>query len=717
MTSGEVEAGADIAKTPVYYLGTDVGGTFTDLMLYTDEGDVSCVKVPSTPQEPARSTLQGVEEITRQRGLDPRGWQRLNQTHSSTIATNALIERTGAVVGLLVNQGFRDLLELQRLVPADPSRYDSRRPAPLVPRRHVREIAGRLDARGEELGPIDEAEVVTAADELVAAGVEVIAVCLLHSYANPAHERRVKEIIEAVHPGLPVELSSFVWAQAREFERAALTTMNCHVRPVIERYVDGLVQGMAMAGVQTDVCISRSNGGMQSAATLRTRPIVAALSGPSAGVAGAALTAAAAGMPDADLITFDVGGTSADVGVIRGGKPLLSTEERVADLPLMIPTVAVSSIGAGGGSMLWLDSTGKLRVGPRSVGSVPGPACYGSGSTIPSVTDAFLVAGLLDAEAKLGDRIRPDLDAARRAMEPLAQGLGATIESVADDAIAIATAMMAAEVIKAVARYGADTPEFGMVAFGGAGPMLAALVAAEAHLPTVLIPVFPGTLSAMGAALASAEADFVEPAYAALDDEGGREIGDAYASLAARSRRWLDTEAQVGGMIESTRVLYSGEVRYEGQGYDLNVAIEEDWLRTGDTSRIRQAFAEEHLRTYGHANPTGKARIQELRAHVVAELRKPRMLTSVGKRPAEPIGRRELRLWGRPHVADVYLRDTIAVGQRIDGVAILNQMDTTTVIPPGWYAEVTPSGSLLLKAVRGSRQGATDQRAYAGGRA
>jgi N-methylhydantoinase A len=331
-------------------IGTDVGGTFTDLVFVTPSGEVHCFKVPSTPSRPGESILTGVEEIRAALRPDPHAWRDAFHTHSSTVATNALIERRGSRVGLITTLGFRDLFELQRLAIPHPMRFDSRRPTPLVPRELVREVAGRIGPDGEEVDPLDAPGLLAAARELAAAGVEIAVVTFVHSYRNPAHERRARELVEREGIALRLELSSDVWPQAREYERAVLTTINASVRPIIESYVGRLTDGLGARGLEIPARVARSNGGAELARTMRDRPVVALLSGPAAGVAGAADAAEDAGWPNADLMTLDVGGTSADIGVIRDGKPVLSSEEVIGEFPVLIPTVAVSSIGAGGGS-------------------------------------------------------------------------------------------------------------------------------------------------------------------------------------------------------------------------------------------------------------------------------------------------------------------------------------------------------------------------------
>src|SRR5437764_6014318 len=444
---------------PACHPGTDVGGTFTDLVFYTASGELHCFKGRSTPARPGASILEGIDEIKTALGVDDAAWREMVNTHSSTVATNALIERKGAKIGMIVSSGFRDLFELQRLAIPHPMRFDSRRPLPLVPRALVREVGGRIAADGSEIDALDAASAIAAARELVALGVEIAVVVLLHSYRNPTHERQLRAVVEREGIPLRLELSSEVWAQAREYERGVLTAVNASIRPIVEAYVERLEQGLGERAIAAPARVARSNGGAELAETMRSRPVVALLSGPAAGVAGAAAAAQDAGWDAADLMTVDVGGTSADIGVIRSGRPVLSSEEHIADFPLLIPTIAVSSIGAGGGSILWLDPTGSLKVGPRSVGADPGPACYGtSGSRTPALTDAFLVAGLLAPGQRLGGKLPLQMAPAREALDTLAGPLGMSIEEVADGASRVANALMAAEASNVLARRGVDAP-------------------------------------------------------------------------------------------------------------------------------------------------------------------------------------------------------------------------------------------------------------------
>jgi N-methylhydantoinase A len=675
-------------------IGTDVGGTFTDLVFCTASGEVHCFKVPSTPSHPGESILTGVDEISGALRPDATAWRDAHHTHSSTVATNALIERRGARVGLITTIGFRDLFELQRLAIPHPMRFDSRRPLALVPREWVHEVRGRIGADGAEIEQLHEQDVIDAARALAAAGVEIAVVTFIHSYRNPAHEQLVRAAIRQHGIDLRVELSSDIWPQAREYERAVLTTINASVRPIVEAYVARLSEGLAERGLAVPARIARSNGGAELARTTRDRPVVALLSGPAAGVAGAADAAEDAGWAKVDLMTLDVGGTSADIGVIRAGAPVLSSEEQVGDFPVLIPTVAVSSIGAGGGSIIWLDGTGSLKVGPRSVGADPGPACYGGGSMIPALTDAFLVAGLLTPGQRLGGKLALQLAPARQALATIGARLDWTPEQVADGAIRIATAMMAAEATRVLARRGVDAPRFRMVAFGGAGPLMAALIAEEIAIDTILIPPFPGALSALGAARANIEGDLVRPVYSRLHAVSAGDLTGVYDTLRDEAATWIAAQS-AGAGIDTIHVTYAAEMRYEGQGYDVAVALDDDWLATGDRDRIAAAFHAAHRAVYGHATEANEVWLKELRVHITGAIPRQRLRAVRGDDDA-PASQRPIRLGARVVEAAVLGRAAVAGDAVVQGPAILNQMDTTTLIPPGWQARLAPSGALIL---------------------
>ena len=677
-------------------LGIDVGGTFTDLALCIDGGALLCLKVASTPERPGFSTLQGVRELRRLAGCTDEDWRTLSHTHSNTVALNCLIERSGARLGLLVTAGFRDVLEIARLTVPEPARYDSRRVPPLIPRQLVAEVAERMDADGRVVEALDEQSALAAAAKLHELGCQALVICFLHSYRNAAHERRARDLIKKRLPNLGVELSSEVWPQAREFERTTLAVINAYIRPAVERQVELLTQGMAERGVRTPARGARSNGGMELLATMAERPVTALLSGPAAGVAGAAAAALEAGWDAADLMTLDVGGTSADLGVVRRGQPVLSADEKVCGFPILMPAVAVSAIGAGGGSIIWIDQAGTLKVGPKSTGAVPGPACYrAAGDGPPAMTDAFLLSGLLNPERPLGGRLKLHPGPARRALAALGQQTGLAAEQVADGAIQIATAMLAAEATGVLARRDVDLSQFRMVAYGGAGPLLAALVAEAVYMDRVLIPPAPGALSAWGAAGANLQGDFVHPVYQDLGRLDAEALRGLFAALSKQAAAWLERESADLEISHAT-VAYSAEMRYEGQGYDVPTALQEEWLRKGEVQAVGDAFHAAHAKMFGHRNEGAPVWLQELRAHLTGYPPKPKLASVAASQKDEPTNARRIRLRGEAVEALVLHRSAAAAGRPIVGPAIIEQMDTTTLVPDGWTLSPADGGALLL---------------------
>lgn len=679
------------------HLGVDVGGTFTDLVLYLPDGELRCIKVPSTPADLGMSTLNGIDELLTTCDIASETWQHMHHTHSSTVATNALIERRGARIGMLTTAGFRDVFELQRMAIPHPMRFDSRRPTPLVSRALVHEVRGRVDVNGREVEPLDPDEVVAASRALVDAGVEVAVVCFLHSYRYPDHERKVRQIAESEVPGLRIELSSDVWPQAREFERATLTAVNAYIRPVVERYLDQLEAGLDERGIHAPARVARSNGGMELASTIRRKPAAMLLSGPAGGVTGAVASAVDVGWHDADLMTLDVGGTSADIGVVRDGRSVLSSEEHIADFPILIPTVAVSSIGAGGGSIVWVDATGSLKLGPRSVGIDPAPACYGlSDAGVPALTDAFLVAGFLAPGQRLGGKLALSVEPAEAALGRVGAEVGWQARDVADGAIRLATAMMAAETTNVLARRGVDAPRFRMVAFGGAGPLVGALLAQEVGIDSVLVPPTAGALSALGAARADLEGDLVRPVHRKLRDVTEHDVVDAYTALSSDVTGWLAEETSSLPVTAST-VEFAGNMRYDGQGHDVTVPIDVDLLRDGDVDGLAKTFHEAHHASYGHSDENGDVWLMEVSAHVVGRTAKPAE-TSQRVRASSAAERetRTVQLEGRQLSAVVRQRGDLCIGEVLLGPAIVEQMDTTVLVPPEWQARVELSGSIIL---------------------
>jgi N-methylhydantoinase A len=682
-----------------YWLGIDIGGTFTDFALFdTQAGEVIGLKVPSTPHEFAEAVRVGLQRLADEHRVDLHEIGTI--VHGTTIAVNTLIQRTGARLGLLVTEGFRDVLELQRLRLPNPFDLDGARPLPLVPRARVAEVRERLRADGRIDTPLDEGTVHGGAQRLAAQGVEGLVVSLLHSYRNAAHERQTKAVAEKAAPGLPVSLSSDVWPQAREYERTALAVLDAYVQPKVRRYLEGFEQALAARGVPATPHVTKSNGGIMPVAAARQQTVATLLSGPASGVIGAAYVAGHAGLPN--VITLDVGGTSADMAVVENGRPRWSTSEHVGGVPVMMPVVGVTAIGAGGGSVAWVDEVGLPKVGPQSTGAHPGPACYGRGGKEATLTDAFLVSGFLDPERFLGGRMRLHRELAEHAIARFADPLGMTMNEAAESVVRVAVSNMYAEFTKILSRAAVDARDFALVPFGGAGPVVGALVAREVGIPAVFVPRSPGTLCALGAISADIVNDAVRTVHsriAANADGAGAFDGSAlrahFDTLRSELAEWL---AQHGAGSDGATFNPAADMRYVGQSYEIEVPIDPAWLVPAGGPAVLAAFHRAHERAFGHADREAPAEIVNLRVQLRAT--RPRVpLREVAAGAASPAPRAKRRIWldGRPTDAAVFERADLGAGARLAGPAIIEQPDTTVLVPAGHLGQVDRFGNLILR--------------------
>src|SRR5262245_13675558 len=573
-------------------VGIDTGGTFTDFVLLDEEtGAVQSAKVPSTPADPALAFVEGLAGLLVRARVAPAALTSVS--HGTTVATNALLERKGARTGLLTTAGFRDVLEIRRHVRGPGRIYDLFfvPPAPLVERERRLEICERLDARGQVLVPLDLDAVREQIRALAAAGVEAIAVSFLHAYQNGAHEATLKALIEREHPGLLVSISSDISPEIREYERTSTTVINAYLQPVVARYVGALEARLLREGVQAPLRIMQSNGGVISASHAATRPVQLVASGPAGGAIGGMAVGQATGFTD--VITLDVGGTSCDICLIEQ-MPRLTNLKEVDGNPIRVPTFDLHVIGAGGGSIAWIDDGGALRVGPRSAGAEPGPACYLRSGAEPTVTDANVVLGRLDPDYFLGGAMKLDPRAARAAIEArVASRFGLGVEAAAAGILRVVNATMAENIKVVSVKRGWDPRDFALVAFGGAGPTHASALMAELRVPAVLVPPVPGTLSALGLLATDVRHDFAatylrravparghsdggaslrQPSAHAFVTPGetalGEEIAAIYAQLEARGRAALGADGVEPGAVTLTR---SADVRYAGQAYEVGV--------------------------------------------------------------------------------------------------------------------------------------------------
>ena len=679
-----------------FRLGVDIGGTFTDFSLLDETtGELAGFKSLTVPDDPGLGVVAGLRALMAERGLDPAAIGYL--VHGTTIAVNTVIQRNGAALGLLVTRGFGDVLEIQRLRLATPVDFTATRPVPLIPRYRVGEVTERILADGTVDTALDRDELLAVATRLVEReGATGLVVAFINAYRASAHEAEAKKVLAERFPEMHVTCSHEVWPQIREYERTMVAILSAYVRPRVEQYLERLERELLALGVRVPLFITKSNGGVTTARDARQATAETMLSGPASGVIGAASVCVRAG--HRNLITFDMGGTSADIALIRDGQPVYSTEDTVGDFPIVMPVVGVSSIGAGGGSVAWLDPVGVLKVGPRSAGADPGPACYGRGGTEPTLSDAFLRCGFLNPENFVGGRLRLHPERASAALRPLADALRLDVDTAAQAVIEVATSNMYAALSNVLSRHGLDPRDFALVAFGGAGPVEACVLAEELHIPRVIVPPSPGTLCAQGAMSADVKSDYVKTVHRRLSALSPRELADECAELARRARQWLRDEAPT---VEGSALAYSADCRYVGQAFQVEVPIDPAWLEEATTARLGAAFHERHERLYAHADLAADVELIDLRATITGDTPKPAVRPlPAGHGPARSAGRRTIHDRRRRHDALVYHRRDLRAGQHLDGPAIVEQEDTTTLVPAGFRATVDAWGNLVIEGRR-----------------
>lgn len=676
-----------------YRVGVDIGGSFTDFAVFNEASrEIRSLKVFSRPDQPGAEVIAGIRMLEERYGIRPDDISYF--THGTTVGVNTVIQRKGLKLALFTTENFCDVLELARLKTPDMYHLLSRRPQPLIQRSMVFGIAERTAPDGSERKALDEASVEQAVAAARAAGAEGIVISLLHSYRNPAHELRVKELVEALAPGLPVSCSSEIWPIIREYERSITAVIGGYVQPRVAHYLGSLQQALKDAGVRPEPRLTKSNGGVMTAEQGKRDCVQMILSGTAAGVIGASHMAATAGI--ARCLSLDIGGTSADIAVIMDGKPQYGIGEQIGDFQIYIPSVSVSSVGEGGGSIAWVDPLGVLKVGPESAGSRPGPACYRRGGTRATLTDAFVCCGLV-GHSDLGyNAVTVDHDAARAAVGELASQLGRGIEETAEAIIEIAVSGMYSDVSGLVSRYGIDPREFAILAFGGAGPMLGCFLARELGVREVVVPPSPGTLSALGGLIADLKSDFLKTVYTDLAPDRMDLVRDAYADLRQQAEQWLIQEQ---GHADRAELTYSAEMRYRGQSYEIDTRLDPDAAQAADARAIGQAFHDMHRRIYGHADESAPVQIVSLRVVIAGNNDKPSFVRhelSAGSPQAE----RTLRVWLDREFRDIdlYVRTALHPGQNFAGPAIVSQDDCTTVIPPGHACRVDAYANLRITA-------------------
>ena len=687
--------------SPRYVLACDIGGTFTDIVV-RGNGAVRTLKVSSTPDDYSSAILGAVRELRESFGIEPRSIEAV--VHATTVATNTILEHKGAKTALVTTEGFRDVLEMRRL--RIPVMYDLQydKPPPLVPRRLRFEVAERLGPRGEVKKPLDEAQVAALADRLLAEGVESVAVCLLHSYADAAHERRTGEILRRRLDGSAyVTLSSDILPEIREYERTSTAVVNAYIGPIVRRYVSALSSRLKAAGVDGPLHIMQSNGGTMSAAAAADKPAFLVESGPAAGVIACADIARSAGL--GNVISFDMGGTTAKAAIVEDGEPARTTEYEVGaginvssklvkggGYAIKLPFIDISEIGAGGGSIVSVDLAGSIRVGPQSAGAVPGPACYGLGGTEATFTDAAVVLGYLNPQYLVGGKLKIDAARSREAIErKVAKPMNLGLLEAAYGVYSIAVATMT-RAVKAVSTYrGRDPRDFGLVAFGGNGPVVAVAIARELEMRRVLIPPAPGVFSAAGLLFSNVEHTRQQSVLRPTRELDARALASAFAALEAGALQGMAEEGIARSRITLKRF---ADLRYTGQAFELTVPADD-----AGPAALEAAFHAEHERTYGHSSQGDPVDLINLRVVACAA---PQGKEGFAERlkqaqaPAAGKGARQAFFAGK--LLDTPVLSRAGLKKKTRGPLIVEEFDATCVVPPGAAAALDAHGNILIDA-------------------
>lgn len=681
----------------MYRIGIDVGGTFTDVTLLNSEtGRYYTYKLSSTLQDQSLAIANGTKETLELYGVPVSEIEYFG--HGTTVATNMIIERKGAKTALITTKGFRDLLEIGRQT--RPSLYNimEDKPETLVKRSLRKEISERVTAKGDILRDVDRDEVRAVLKELKEQGVESIAVCFLFSFLNSRNEKIVEDCIKEVWPEAYYSVSSTILPEFREFERLSTTVINSYLGPRMKMYIHNLRQRIKEVGVTVEPYITQSNGGVMSISSTIQTPVQTALSGPSAGVMGAVYIAEAAGFKD--IITYDMGGTSTDVSLVKDGIAEYTTKRKVCGLPSGVPMIDVHAVGAGGGSIAQIDNAGALKVGPESAGANPGPAAYGLGNENPVVTDANLVLGRINPHYVLGGRLKIDAELSKKAVKAkIADPMGIGTEEAALGIVKVVNSNMARAIRVITVEKGHNPSDFTLVAYGGAGPLHAVHLAQEMGIRTVLIPPAPGALCALGLLTADIKKSYVRTAIASYDEMTPEQINAVMSSLRDEGSAWLDSEK-----VPSERRKFHGiaEMRYVGQNYELQVEIPTENITVSDIEKMKQDFFVAHEKNYGYYNPNAPVQFVNFRCEATGIVKKPNLaeLENTLDDPSKAeIGRRVVHFEESGAVdCPVYDRAKFGRAERVNGPCIIEQMDSTTVVPPNTWFSIDKFGNLIIRA-------------------
>jgi len=679
-----------------YKIGVDVGGTFTDVCMFNqDSGEVLVHKIPSTPWDPSEAIGEGIQEILEINQVSPKSVAYL--AHGTTVATNATLERKGSKTGIITTKGFRDLIELARQTRASLYDVQVEKPVPIIFRKMRKEVDERIASDGSIFKPLNIEEVERVVDELKAEGVVSYAVCLLHSYVNPYHEKLIKEVVLARHPDAYVSISCEVLPEIREYERMTTTALNSYIGPIIGKYATYFKRRIKDMGMELIPYINQSNGGLMSIEMTFNNPIRTALSGPAAGVTGASYLTKIARVKN--IITFDMGGTSTDVCLLEQNTAKLTTSKAIAEFPVKVPMTDVTAVGAGGGSIAWIDSGGLMKVGPESAGAYPGPVAYGRGGDQPTVTDANVVLHRLNPKVLLGGRMQiNESEAFKSIEEKLAKPLGITPLDAARGIIRVVNSNMARAIRLVSVERGYDPREFVLVAFGGAGALHAVNVAKDLDIDKVMIPVNPGILCAMGLLVSDIRSDYVQTNILDFEIKHIDKINGIFKELVDVGDHWLNVEKIPQSQKQ---ILKHADMRYFGQNFELSIPICFDEITADSIEQIKELFNREHKKEYGYCNEKAKIQIVNFRTTALGKVSKIQLKEHVdeGKNPDAAITEQREVFFeetGTYVATAIYNRDLLKTGNEISGPAIIEQMDATIVVPPRYSAKIDPFLNIMI---------------------
>ncbi|TCT03073.1 hydantoinase/oxoprolinase family protein [Paralcaligenes ureilyticus] len=674
-------------------VGVDIGGSYTDFAVLDErDGKLTSLKVFSRPDAPGQEVVDGLRKLSSQYAID---LSRIGfLTHGTTVGVNTVVQRVGARLALITTKGFEDVLEIARLKTPNMYHLLSKRPVPLISRKYVFGIKERTSSNGEVTLDVEKSDVLDVIKSIREADCDGVVVALMHSYRNPTNEHKIRDIISAVAPDLGVSCSFDTWPIIREYERTQTAAVGAYAQPKVGAYLTRLDAALVDMGISTNLKVTKSNGGVMSAAKGKESCIQMILSGTASGVIGAAYTAKQCGIRN--CISLDIGGTTADAALIIDGQAQYAAGEYIGDYQIYIPSVSVTSIGDGGGTVAWVDNHGVLKVGPESAGSTPGPACFGRGGNAPTITDAFVVLGIL-GHSELGySTITVDAQRARNVIGQLGEKLNLSPEATSEMIVNVAVSGMYAGVSRLMSKFGVDPRTFTLLPFGGAGPMLSCYLARALNMGQIMVPLSPGVLSALGGLIADTKNDFVKTTYYDFDsgDNVAQLLTQDLADLENEARMWMMEQA---GTLEGSAIEVSADMRYRGQSFELETPLNKQDIVDMNITSVREAFNSEHLRHYGYEDRQASVQLIALRLVIRLPTSKPTLKTlAAGTGSPEPLKKTSVWINGDWHDVPVYRRGDLLADQRFDGPAIVFQEDCTTWVLPELSCHIDNLGNMFL---------------------